>query len=171
VRHFIVHMRRAANGSARPLNCGVMRLSSVIRWILVVPSAVVAWYIAFVVALVLGAPVPCMDSDGPQSRLCDAAWFPAEAVERGVVFFGVGLSATLVVVVSAAVAPSNRSAVAWLAAGAGTVVASIFGYRVEAFAEAAVAIASGLIVATLVSRATTGSRGAKVTRIDVVPNA
>jgi hypothetical protein len=25
VRHFIMHTRRASRGSARPLNCGVMR--------------------------------------------------------------------------------------------------------------------------------------------------
>jgi hypothetical protein len=31
VRHFIVHTRRASHGSARPLNCGVMRLVTLMR--------------------------------------------------------------------------------------------------------------------------------------------
>jgi hypothetical protein len=164
-------MLRAGHLVTPPLNCGGMRPSSVIRWILIVPSAVVAWYFAVVVALMLGALVPCRDSDGLQPLFCDSGWFPAEALEQAVVFFGVGLSAALVVAVSAIMAPSKRAAVAWLAAGVGTVVASILGYRVEAFAEAAVAIACGFVIAALVSRATRASNRPNVARTNVVPNA
>jgi hypothetical protein len=148
-----------------------MRPFSVVRWILVVPSAVVAWYFAFLVGAVLFAYLvaPCMDSDAPQPQFCEAAWF--EALKRGVMFFGVGLSAILVVVVSAVVAPSHRTAVAWTALGVGTVVASVMGYGAEAFAEAVVAIACGVLAALFVSRARSGSRHAKVAQTNGVPNA
>jgi hypothetical protein len=67
VRHFIVHTRRAGHLVARPLNCGVMRLSSVIRWLLLVPCAVAAWYFAVVVSVVLREIVVgrCLGSDAP----------------------------------------------------------------------------------------------------------
>ena len=154
----------------RPLNCGVMRRPSVVRWILVVPSAIVAWYFALLVsALLFGFIVaPCMDSDSPQPYFCDAAWYPRQALFRGIYFFGAGLSAVLVVAVSVLMAPSHRTGVAWIAAGAGAAVASVMTYRTDLFVVAAFAIACGVTTATVVSRANT-SRHSKVT--DVVPNA
>lgn len=160
VRLFSMHSRRFAAVGTPPLNCGVMRMSSVIRWILVVPSAVVAWYFAFVGSIALYGLIvaPCMSSDSPQPSFCEAAWFPLQLLKRGVVLFGAGLSAALVVAVSALMAPSCRTMVAWLAVGIGAAVASGMGYRAGAVAEAAVAIACGIIAAVLVSRATSKSR-------------
>jgi hypothetical protein len=131
-----------------------VRLPSVVRWLLVVPSGVVAWYCAFVGSIVLYGLIvaPCMSSDGPQPSFCEAAWFPLESLKRGVVLFGAGLSAALVVAVSALVAPSRRTTVAWFAVGIGAAVASWMGYRAGAVAEAAVAIACGIAAAILVSR-------------------
>lgn len=133
---------------------GVMRLPSVVRWILVVPSAVVAWYFAFVGSIVLYGVIvaPCMSSDGPQPSFCEAEWFPLDVLKRGVVLFGAGLSAALVVAVSALMAPSRRTTVAWLAVGTGAVVASWMGYRAGAVAEAAVASGCGVMAAVFVSR-------------------
>jgi hypothetical protein len=165
--------RRASHGIARPLNCGVMR-PSVVRWILVVPSAVAAWYFALLVsALLFGFFVaPCMSSDGPQPYFCDATWYPREAVFRGIYFFGAGLSAVLVVAVSALMAPSHKTAVAWTAVGSGAAVASVMTYGADEFlVETIFAIACGVIAAVVVSRATSGSRDTKITRTNVVPNA
>jgi hypothetical protein len=109
-----------------------------------------------------------MDSDAPRAQFCDAAWF--DAFKRVEIFYGVGLSAVLVVAVSAVMAPSHRTAVAWTAAVVGTIVASAMGYRAERFAEALVAIACGVLAALFVSRLT-ADRHAKVTHTNVVPNA
>jgi hypothetical protein len=148
-----------------------MRLPSVVRWILVIPSAIVAWYFAFLVGAALFAFLvgPCLDTDAPQPQFCEAAWF--EAMRRGVFFFGAGLSAILVVVASAIMAPSHRSAVAWIAAGVGTVVASVMGYHAEAIAEAVVAIACGTLTAFFLSRVLSRPRGKNVARTTVVPHA
>lgn len=131
-----------------------MRPIDVIRWLSVVPSAIVAWYFAVLVGMfVFSVTVaPCSSSDAPRPRFCDAAWFPLELVERGVVFFFVGLAAALVVVVSALVAPSRRTAVAYTALAVGTVVAGVMGYLAEALAEVAVAVVCGLVAALVVSR-------------------
>ena len=138
-----------------------MRLSSVVRWILVVPGAVVGWYFALVVsALLFGFLVaPCMSSDGPQPYFCEAAWYPREALFHGMSFFGAGLSAILVVTVSALMAPSHRTGVAWIAVGIGATVAIVLTYGTdELLAETLFAIACGGIAAVVVSRATGGSR-------------
>jgi hypothetical protein len=151
-----------------------MRLPSVVRWILVVPGAIAAWYFALLLSeLLFGFIVaPCMSSDGPQPYFCEAAWYPREALQDGILFFGVGLSATLVVLVSALIAPSHRTAVAWTAVGTGAAVASVIAFGTgEFFAETLFAIACGVIAAVIVSRATGGSRHAKITRTNVVPNA
>jgi hypothetical protein len=150
-----------------------MRPINVIRWLLVVPSAIVAWYFALLVGmLVFGVVVaPCQDSDAPRPQFCDAAWFPLELVERGVLFFGVGLAAALVVVVSALVAPSRRTAVAYTALAVGTVVAGVMGYLAEALAEAAVAVVCGLVAALAVSRFERDSSHLNVARTNVVRDA
>jgi hypothetical protein len=157
----------------RSLNCGVMRPIEVIRWLLVVPSAIVAWYFALLVGMfVFGVAVaPCWDSDAPRPQFCDAAWFPLELVERGVFFFGVGLAAALVVVVSALVAPSRRTAVAYTALAVGTIAAGVMGYLAEALAEAAVAVVCGFVAALAVSRFERNSNQLNVARKNVVPSA
>jgi len=150
-----------------------MRLPSVIRWILVVPSAIVAWYFALLVsALLFGfAVAPCMSSDGPQPYFCEATWYPRDALFHGMYFFGAGLSAVLVVAVSALMAPSHRTAVAWTAVGTGAAVASAMTYGTDLFVVAVVAIVCGVITAVVMSRATSGSRHSNVTRSNVAPNA
>ena len=134
-----------------------MRLSSVVRWILVVPGAVVAWYVALLVsALLFGFIVaPCMSSDGPQPSFCEAAWYSRDALFHAIYFFGAGLSAVLVVTASALMAPSHRAAVAWTAVGSGAAVASVMIYGTDEFLGAAFfAVACGAIAAVVVSRAT-----------------
>ena len=173
MRHFIVHMRRPANGSARPLNCAVMRRIDVIRWILVIPSAVAAWYFAFIFSLLVVAIVvgPCIDSEYPQPGFCEAPWVQFALAHDLPIRFGIGLSAVLVVIVSAIVAPNHRVAVAWAALGVGAIVAGVMGYGAGAVAEAAVAVGSGLLAALFVSLFGLGSQDARGARTNVVRSA
>jgi hypothetical protein len=151
----------------------VMRPSDVIRWILVIPSALAAWYVAFIFSLLVVAIVvgPCIDSDYPQPRFCEAPWVQFALAHSVPIRFGIGLSAVLVVIASAAVAPYHRVAVAWAALGVGAIFASVMGYRADAVAEAAVAVASGLLAAVCVSLFARRSNDARVARTSVVPNA
>jgi hypothetical protein len=165
--------RRASHGSVRPLNCSVMRLFSVIRWLLLVPSVVAAWYFAVFVSIVLREVVVgrCFGSDAPPPEYCQASWFPREFLADALLLFGVGLSAVVVVAVAAVVAPSHKRHVAWVALVAGAILATVMGYGIGAVAEVAVAIAAGVLTAVVVSRSTIGSRHATVAPTNVVPNA
>ena len=150
-----------------------MRRVDVIRWILVIPSALAAWYAAFIFSLLVGAIVvgPCIDSEYPQPRFCEAPWVQFALAHHLPIRVGIGLSAVLVVIVSAIVAPYHRVAVAWAALGVGAIVASVMGYGADAVAEAAVAVASGLLAAVLVSLFARGSQDVRGARTNVVPNA
>ncbi len=168
-----MHVRRASHGSAPPLNCGVMRLFSAIRWFLLIPSAVAAWYVAVFVSVLLREIIVgrCLGSDLPRPEYCQASWFPLEFLSDALLFSGVGLSAVTVVVVAAVVAPSHKAHVAWVALGAGAILATIMGYGTGFVAEAAVAIASGVLAAVVMSRTVMRSRHATVAPTNVVPNA
>ena len=147
------------------------RLFRTIRWLLLIPSAIAAWYLAAFVSVLLYAVVimPCRASDTPLPQFCQASWFPLEFLDHAIVFFGVGLSAVLVVLVAAVVAPFRKAAVAWVALATGAIVAIVMVYGTDgvAAAEAVVAIASGALTAVLVSRVTIGSRHAEVATTDV----
>jgi hypothetical protein len=168
-----MHMRRAGSRNARPLNCGVMRLFSAIRWLLLIPSAVAAWYVVVVISVLLREVIVgrCLGSDSPRPEYCQASWFPLEFLSDALLFFGVGLSAVAVVVVAAVAAPSHKAQVAWVALIAGAILAALMGYGTGAVAEAAVAIASGALAAVVMSRTTMRSRHATVAPTNIVPNA
>jgi hypothetical protein len=148
-----------------------MRLPNVIRWLLVIPSAIAAWYFALFVGYLVFAVVvaPCSDSDQPQPGFCEAPWFPL--VERMVIPSGAALAAFLVVTVPALVAPAHRVGVAWIAFGVGAIVAGVMGYGAGAVVEVAAAIAAGALATVLVSRFARGSRNETAARADVVPSA
>jgi hypothetical protein len=114
---------------------------------------------------------PCMSSDGPQPYFCEAAWYPRQALFHGIYFFGAALAAVLVVAISALVAPSHRTAVAWTAVGTGAAVASAMAYRTDLFLVAVFAIVCGAITAAVVAQVTSETRHSKIARTNVVPNA
>jgi hypothetical protein len=141
--------------------------------VLLVPSVVVAWYLAVFVSVVLHEIVvgACLDSDARPPEYCQAAWFPLQLLDDALIFFGVGLSAVAVVSAATLVAPSHKRPVAWVAVAAGAVLAIGMGYSAGAVAEAALAIASGVLAAVVASRTTRGgARNAAVTKTNVVPN-
>jgi hypothetical protein len=149
------------------------RRFDVVRWLLVIPCAVAAWYVALILTVLVGAIVvgPCIDSESPQPRFCEAPWVQFALAHRLPIRFGIGLSAVLVVMVSAIVAPNHRVPVAWVALSVGAIVAGVMGYEAGAVAEAAVAVASGLLAAVLVSLFSRGSQHASAARTNVIPNA
>ena len=157
------HLLRSQAGKPRnKSSTAVMRLSSAIRWLLLVPSAVAAWYVAFFVSFLLHEVVVgrCFGSDAPPPEYCQAAWFPREFLHDALVFFGVGLSAVVVVLVAAVVAPSHKGHVAWVALAAGATLAIVAAYGSGAVAEAGVAVVAGVLTAVVVSRTTFGRENA-----------
>ena len=78
-----------------------------IRWILVIPSAVVGWYIALFIGLILYAAVDlfCLP-EHMVSGSCQAPWH--EPVFNGLVVYVSCLSTVFVLVLSVIVAPKKE---------------------------------------------------------------
>jgi hypothetical protein len=139
-----------------------------LRWIAVVPCAVLAWYAALAAGLVLLSAVSdiCPHED-MISGLCVAWWY--EYAEWAVVKSSVAASAFVVVISAAATAPSCRLQVAWVAYVTGSVVATYFVTQMSVVTEFIVALIAGLagvIVAAKYFRSTTcPTRHSKPTRI------
>jgi hypothetical protein len=123
-----------------------------VRWLLVVPAAIAAWYLVFVVGIFTHGFL--------EEALC-----PAGEMESGMcmnrrvrlilailVHLFVALSAAAVVSTAAAVAPSHRTRMAWIAFVGGSLVAVAFGIAAWAYTEALAAVASGLLTAVTISR-------------------
>ena len=123
-----------------------------LRWFAVLPSAVLAWGLAFFVSLyVLGAaenyfcPADLLTSSG-----CYAPWW--SDVERGAAAFGAALAAVLVVVISTIVAPAQKRRVAWYSFGVGAVLTIFIGLFLSFFFQMVATLVAGAITAAVISR-------------------
>jgi hypothetical protein len=130
----------------------------VLRWLLVGPAAIAAWYLVFIVGLFTHG-------------FLDEALCPAGEMESGMcmnrrvrltlgilVHVFVALSAVAVVSTAVAVAPSHRNRTAWVAFVTGSVVAVAFGIAAWAYTEAVAAAAAGLLTVIAVARGHTRFR-------------
>jgi len=115
----------------------------VLRWIALVPAAIAAWYVAFFAGLHL---LSIVDSYCPPelvvSGTCTADWYPT--AEQIVICVGVGLSAFLVILTTAIVAPSHKVLFSRIALGVGVLVAAVMGIAAGAYYELASAVLVGL---------------------------
>lgn len=120
-----------------------------LRWLAVILSAVLAWWIAFIVGLfMMSAAERLCPPELLISGTCNVPWW--SYVVQGISSFGAALAAVLVVLVSSVVAPSHRRRVAWLTYSVGTVVAVIMGYMF--IVELSAALLAGAITAAMISR-------------------
>jgi hypothetical protein len=122
-----------------------------LRWILMPVACVTVWFLAMVIGIIMLeiAESLCPD-DQMVSGLCDAPWWGP--VEKGVFCFSTGLSAVLVVLAGFFVAPAARVIVAWIAFGAGSIVALWMAAGGSVWAECVSAIAAGLLTSFLLMR-------------------
>lgn len=126
-----------------------------IRWLLTLPMAVVGWYIAIIVGmLLLSVAESFCPPEAMVSGACTASWFPT--VSRLVFCLATGLAAALVVLLPTLVAPRGRRRVAWIAFGLGLFAALLMAGAVKAYAEFASAVFAGTLAALWVSRSPGG---------------
>lgn len=96
---------------------------STLRWLLVIPSAVVAWYAAHVLGI---STLSLFENFCPMEKMlsgaCVAAWW--QPLESGIVVLFSGVSAVLVVLCATLTAPGRKRAVAIIAYLTGAAVAS-----------------------------------------------
>lgn len=117
---------------------------TLLRWIAVVPAALLGWYMAFLAGLaLLSAATNLCPAESMVSGACVAPWFRyAEAL---IFCVSVALAAFLVVVLPVLVAPRWRSTVAWVAFVAGLMVAVYFVVYTAALLEFVSAVVAGLL--------------------------
>src|SRR5262249_47621839 len=104
-----------------------------IRWLLILPATVVAWYVAYTVGigLLLGVSALCRPEQ-VNSGMCGAPWFPVAT--QILIAFGAGLAALLIMLVCAALAPTHKRYVAMATFAGGAIAAVIMGFGAHAFA-------------------------------------
>jgi MFS family permease len=120
-----------------------------LRWVLILPSAVAAWFAAFIVGmLTMSMAEHLCPPEKLVSGACDVPWWGY--VERSVSSFGAALAAVLVVAAATFVAPSHKRKVAWWSFGIGACVAALMGFLFVP--ELISALVAGGITAAVVSR-------------------
>lgn len=122
------------------------------RWLFLTPACIAAWYLAAVIGLYAHRFVarfcPPMHVISGQ---CRADWFPT--AEQIVMCFGVALSAFLVVLTAAAVAPNHHVLISKIAFVVGTVAAVVFAVGTQAYAALSAAVLAGAVGVWVVTRA------------------
>lgn len=116
----------------------------VFRWLLITPACVAAWYLALFIGLYIHSIVASFcPPEFIVSGFCEAPWYPT--AEKIVMCSGAALSAFLVVLTAAAVAPSHRVLASKIALAIGAVVAIIFAVAGGAYFALASALLAGLL--------------------------
>ena len=120
-----------------------------LRWVTVVPSAIVAWFAALMIGLALRrvafafCPPELVFSRGE----CSAPWFMP--VERAIMVFGAGLAAALFVLFPTIIAPAHRRIVLWVSFLVGVALAAVAGLYSGFYLELLAAIAVGSVATLL----------------------
>ncbi len=124
---------------------------AMIRWLWVVPSAIVVWYAVLSLAPALNTlATQFCPADALLSGFCTASWF--HPVERAIMVGCAGLTALAIVVVSAIIAPMHRIRAAAVMFALGMLVAVNMLTHTGAYPEFTAAVLGGLIGVFVASR-------------------
>jgi hypothetical protein len=121
-----------------------------VRWALILPGAIAAWYLAFLIGIALheGLNMLC-PPELVVSGICEASWYPG--AERGLVAFGAGLAAVLVMIACTLIAPTNKRGAAIGTFATGSIVAIALGWT-ELLVPMVAAITAGALVLVFLLR-------------------
>ena len=122
-----------------------------IRWLAVLPAAVVGWFLALVIGLIVHSGIESLcPRDQMDSGMCVAPWFPyaSDAVSA----FGAGLAAVLVITLAVLAAPAHRIVVMRTAFVAGLLAAIYMLWQTSAIVEFVVAVSCGLLTVCVMRR-------------------
>jgi hypothetical protein len=127
-------------------------MSHTIRWILILPAAIAAWFAALFMGITMyrGVELLC-PSDQMSSGHCFAPWF--ETVTDALIALGAALAAVLIMVSCTWLAPAHKREVAITTFVVGTSVAILMGNdSSKGFAPMVAAIVAGAIVLAILLR-------------------
>ena len=126
-------------------------LQQLLRWILIPPAAVAAWYVALFSGFALhqGFEALCPASQ-VESGHCFAPWFLH--VLAGLIVFGAALAAVLIMITCTLLAPTRRRQVAVVTFILGALAAIKMGFITGALGATSAAIIAGAIVLVVLLR-------------------
>ena len=122
---------------------------AILRWLAIIPACILSWYVALFVGIYLHGMIDTFCP--PQlivSGFCTASWYPA--VGRIVICLGVALSAFLVVVTAALIAPAHRVLISRIALVVGAVIAAWMALETGSYIEFVSAFLSGFLATLIV---------------------
>ena len=114
----------------------------IFRWIMVVPAAIIGWWIAIIIGLLLTnipgyfCPPQLMISD-----ICMTSWYGP--VMSGIMILAAALSAVSTLLFAVLTAPAKRALVAKVIFLAGVIYATYFAFSLSAWVEYTGAIVAG----------------------------
>ena len=113
-----------------------------VRWLLLVPSAWLAWSVALVSGVAVHSALESLcPPEQVISGMCTATWF--RYAERITICAGAGLAAALILLTSTFVAPSHRAIVIVATLCIGSAAALVMGVLAAAYSELATALVVG----------------------------
>lgn len=123
-----------------------------LRWVLLVPAAVAAWFGVFLIGLV--AYQATEHATCPAARMVSGQCVDprVQSTLEIVIYIFAGISAVAVETAAAVTAPSHKALVTWLTFFFGSWVALVFGFAGNAYGQASTAIAAGLMGAVVIAR-------------------
>ena len=117
--------------------------TEVFRWIMVIPAAIIGWWIAIIFGLLLtNIPGYFCPPELLVSDLCMTSWYGP--VMSGIMILAAALSAVLTLLFAVLTAPGKRDLVAIAIFLAGSIYATYFAFSISAWAEYTGAIVAGL---------------------------
>jgi hypothetical protein len=123
-----------------------------LRWVLVVPTSIAAWYVTFAVGILGHGLIESMlcPTGAMVSGTCTDP--TVQQVLEGAIVFFVALSAAAVIMSAVVVAPNHRSNVAWIAFCAGAATAVYFAMVTKMYFSGAAALLVGFATAFVIAR-------------------
>ncbi len=130
---------------------GRQKRLATIRWLWIVPTAILVWY--GVLALSQGLytlAIGFCPAEQLLSGFCTADWF--RPWERGIVVGCAGLAGFAIVLATALVAPDYRLRAAVVMFGAGALLATSMAWQTNAFAEFVASLVGGVLGIVVAAR-------------------
>ena len=133
-------------------------MTQILRWLLIPPAAIAAWYVALMVGIALvGGLYSLCPTTQVVSGMCVVPWY--RAATEGLVCFGAGLAAVLVLLTCTLLAPKYKPRVAIVTFVVGAVIAACMGLSLRTYGALAAAIGAGALTLWVLLRRARGKAG------------
>lgn len=114
----------------------------IVRWALMIPVAVVAWYLALIIGVaLLGGLTRLCPAHQQVSGMCTAPWY--DGASAALVAFGAAMAAVFIMFACTAVAPTQKRVAAVVTFACGAIVAAAMGIPSGEYAAFVAAVVAG----------------------------